>query len=93
MSDLLTIINEPQRLTHILYRSNMSYAQLVRYLDDLLEMGLAEEQIQPFRSFLITSRGQKFLGMVKKKSKILIPQVESIVRPEDLATSTKPLEQ
>ncbi len=91
MSDLLMIINEPQRLTHILYKSNMSYAQLVRYLDDLLEMELAQEQIQPFRSFIITSRGQKFLEMVKKKNRILIPEAESTVRTENLATATKPL--
>ncbi len=90
MLDLLKIINEPQRLTHILSKSNMSYAQLVRYLDDLLEMELAQEQIQPFRSFIITSRGQKFLEMVKKKSRIMIPKAESTVRTENLPTSTKP---
>ncbi len=84
------IINEPQRLTHILYKSNMSYAQIVRYLDDLLEMELAEEQIRPFRSFIITSSGQKFLKMVKKKNRILIPEAESTVRTENLATATKP---
>ena len=35
MADLLEIIQEPRRVTHILYKSNMSYVQLLKYLDNL----------------------------------------------------------
>jgi len=38
MSDLLNIIQEPRRVTHILYKSNMSYVQLLKYLDNLMQM-------------------------------------------------------
>ena len=65
MSDLLNIMQEPRRLTHILYKSNMSYVQLVKYLDDLIDMGLAEKRQEPFRSFRITSNGKLFMDLVK----------------------------
>jgi len=67
MTDLLDIIKQPQRLTHILYRSNMSYGQLVKYLNEMIQMGMAEEKSQPFRAFMITSKGKLFLDMIDKK--------------------------
>jgi len=65
MSDLLNIMQEPRRLTHILYKSNMSYVQLVKYLDNLIEMGLAEKRQEPFRAFTITTNGKLFMDLVK----------------------------
>jgi len=65
MSDLLNIMQEPRRLTHILYKSNMSYVQLVKYLDDLIDMGLAQKRQEPFRSFTITDNGKLFMDLVK----------------------------
>ena len=65
MSDLLGIMQEPRRLTHILYKSNMSYVQLVKYLDNLIEMGLAEKHQSPFRSYTITTNGKLFMELVK----------------------------
>ncbi len=65
MTDLLDIMQEPQRLTHILYKSNMSYVQLVKYLEDLMQMGLAEKAQEPYRSFRITANGKLFMNLVK----------------------------
>ncbi len=65
MSDLLNIMQEPRRLTHILYKSNMSYVQLVKYLNNLIEMGLAEKHQEPFRSYTITNNGKLFMDLVK----------------------------
>jgi len=65
MADLLGIMQEPRRLTHILYKSNMSYVQLVKYLDNLIEMGLAEKRQIPYRSFTITSNGKLFIDLIK----------------------------
>ncbi len=70
MSDLLNFIQEPQRLTYILYKSNMSYTQLVKYLDDLIRMECVEERKQPFRSFTITPRGKQFLEMITVKGEL-----------------------
>lgn len=66
MSDLLDIIQQPQRLTHILYKSNMSYGQLVKYLVDMLDHGFIEEQMEPFRAYFITSKGTQFLKIMEK---------------------------
>ncbi len=66
MTDLLQIIQQPQRLTHILYRSNMSYGQLVKYLTDMIDLDMVEEKNDPFRAFTITSKGKIFLQMITK---------------------------
>ena len=66
MGDLLDIIQEPRRVTHILYKSNMSYVQLLKYLDNLKELGLAEERTKPFRSFMITENGKTFMSLITR---------------------------
>jgi len=65
MGDLLDIMQEPRRLTHILYKSNMSYVQLVKYLNNLTEMGLAEKIAVPHRAYTITTRGKLFMDLIK----------------------------
>ncbi len=64
MADLLNIMQEPRRLTHILYKSNMSYVQLVKYLDNLMEMGLATKITEPHRAFTITDNGKVFMKII-----------------------------
>ncbi len=65
MADLLEIMQEPRRLTHILYKSNMSYVQLVKYLDNLMGMGLAKKVTIPHRAFRITDNGKIFMNIVR----------------------------
>jgi len=75
MTDLLEIVQQPQRLTHILYKSNMSYGQLSRYLDDMIEMGFLETRSKPFKSYIITDKGKQFILMLDtKKPKIDLVQ-------------------
>lgn len=69
MTDMLNIVQSPQRLTHVLYRSNMSYAQLVKYLNEMKGMGMVKEQTKPFRSFIITDKGKLFLEMIGASKK------------------------
>ena len=64
MADLLHIMQEPRRLTHILYKSNMSYVQLVKYLENLIEMGFAERRTNPHRLYSITDNGKLFMNLV-----------------------------
>ncbi len=64
ISDMLTIVQSPQKLTHVLYRSNMSYGQLVKYLTEMKELGMIKEQKLPFRTFIITEKGKQFLQMI-----------------------------
>jgi len=67
MSDLLEITTQPQRLTHILYKSNMSYGQLSKYLDEMINMGFLEIKTKPFRAFVITAKGILFSEMLSTK--------------------------
>ena len=69
ISDLLEIVHQPQRLTHILYKSNMSYGQLSKYLDDLTEMEFIEIRTEPFRCFIITAKGKQFNEMLSLKKR------------------------
>ena len=69
MSDLLEIVKQPQRLTHILYKSNMSYGQLSKYLDELTELEFLEVRTEPFRSFVITAKGKQFNDMLSLKKR------------------------
>ena len=70
MTDLLENMAEPRRLTHILYASNMSYSQLMKYLTSMKQMGLAEEQHEPFRSYRTTPEGKTFVGLIKRSEEI-----------------------
>ena len=69
MIDLLEIMQEPRRLTHILYKSNMSYVQLVKYLDNLMDMGFAKKRQSPHRAFIITDNGKLFMDLVRGNGK------------------------
>ena len=66
MTDLLENMLEARRLTHILYRSNMSYTQLVKYLNSMIDLGFIEEQTKPFRCFKIKENGKIFMDLMKK---------------------------
>lgn len=67
MTDLLSNIEEPRRVTHLLYKSNMSYTQLIKYLNVLVEMGLAQENKKPFHAYTITKNGKIFYELIKHK--------------------------
>jgi len=66
MSDLLSNIEEPRRMTHLLYKSNMSYTQLIKYLQVLVDLGLAQEHRKPFHAFTITQNGKTFYKLINK---------------------------
>jgi len=67
ISDLLEITQQPQRLTHILYKSNMSYGQLSKYLNELIDLELLEIRTEPFRAFVRTAKGKQFRDMLSHK--------------------------
>jgi len=67
ISDLLEIVQQPQRLTHILYKSNMSYGQLSKYLAELTNLEFLETKTKPFRAFVITPKGKQFHEMLSVK--------------------------
>lgn len=64
MKDLMQNMYQPTRLTHMLYKTNLSHGQLRKYLKTLVQMGLIEEIDAPFRSYGITARGRSFMQIV-----------------------------
>jgi predicted transcriptional regulator len=66
MGDLLVNTMEPKKLTHLLYGSNMSYTQLVKYLNTLIDLELIREEKKPVRTFMITDQGKSFLSIIRK---------------------------
>jgi len=73
LSDLLGNMQEPKRITHLLYASNLSYSQLSKYLKIITEMGLAIEQRKPFHSYMVTEDGKFFIQMVGKRQTVQVP--------------------
>lgn len=61
MMELLKNIDEPIKLTHVLYRTNLSYLRVRKYLDLLITMELAKEVVEEHRVFVITEKGKHFL--------------------------------
>jgi len=43
----------------------MSYTQLIKYLNVLVEMGLAQENRKPFHAFTVTQNGKTFYKLIK----------------------------
>ena len=66
MLDLLSNVIEPTRLTHILYSSNMSYTQLMKYIVLLKKYEFIEEVKEPFKAYLITREGKAFVNLMTK---------------------------
>ncbi len=78
MMDLLDNMYQPTKLTRLLYRTNLSYAQLKRYLDMLIQMGLVQEVHESCHGFLITEKGRVFLQIVapyQRKGKLSVARM------------------
>jgi len=73
LSDLLENMQEPKRVTHLLYASNLSYSQLSKYLKIITEMGLARETKKPFHSYILTEDGKFFIEMVNRRHTVQVP--------------------
>lgn len=74
LSDLLQNMREPKRITNLLYASNLSYTQLVKYLKMIQDMELAVKKPKPFVSYSITTVGEFFVETIQKRQepKILV---------------------
>ncbi len=47
----------------MLYKANINFYQLTRYLDLLTKVGMIEEVESPFKGYRITEKGQQFIKM------------------------------
>jgi predicted transcriptional regulator len=60
--NILEITMTPAKKTHILYRANINFYQLTKYLDFLLRLEMVEEIEHP-RRYRITEKGKQVLNL------------------------------
>lgn len=58
IGELLENMQEPAKLTHVLYKTNLSYIQVKRYLEMLTKMELIQKIHEPYLGFQITEKGR-----------------------------------
>jgi len=70
---LATIQNKGGKIkqTHLMYKANLSHAQMRQYLDDLLQKNMiAETKEKSYNFVLLTERGYKVLNELHNMRKI-----------------------
>lgn len=68
-ADILRAVQEDgnAKVTHILYRANLSYDRMTKYLAQLEESGLVSRSVEGDRTtFSITPKGTRFLAEFRK---------------------------
>ena len=62
---ILEIARSPVKKTHILYKANINFYQLTRYLDLLKGLDMLEEIDQPYKGYRTTEKGRQMLELFK----------------------------
>lgn len=68
-ADILRAVAEdgPVKVTHVLYKANLSHDRLTKYLQQLEESGLiSKEQDGDRTAYLITDKGTRFIAEFRK---------------------------
>ncbi len=68
VADVLGVIGEGAKKTHIMYRANLSYTLVCRYLDWVVGAGLVRAVRGSGSLYMVTAKGKKFLERYKKFS-------------------------
>lgn len=63
MINILEIVKESSKRTHILYKANINHSQLMKYLKMLQQLGMLQEKNG---EFIITDKGRIFLSLLTK---------------------------
>ncbi|MEM2923340.1 MAG: winged helix-turn-helix domain-containing protein [Candidatus Nitrosocaldus sp.] len=69
---IVEVTATPAKKTHILYKANLNFYQLNKYIDELVRLGFIKELDVPFKGYVATERGKQFLTMMKNSIKTLI---------------------
>ena len=59
VAEILEIAKAGAKKTHIMYRANLSYSLLCKYLKDIVDCGLVK--VDREESFVVAPKGEKFL--------------------------------
>ncbi len=75
MATVLETAKNPESKTHVMYRANLSFRQLERYLELLLEKGFLKASegthSRASRLFVTTDRGHSFLAAYHRLEEIV----------------------
>jgi len=67
IADILSVVREGAKKTHVMYQANLSYTLLSRYLTEVLNAGLVS--LDDEDRYRLTRRGQDFLDRFSEYSK------------------------
>ncbi|MCD6593311.1 hypothetical protein J7L00_04425 [Candidatus Bathyarchaeota archaeon] len=81
--DILKAVAEGKRKpTHIMYRANLSWTRLKKYLDFLIAQGLLKETINDSATiFSLTEKGREVIGYYRRLEGVLYSK-KPILPPE-----------
>lgn len=63
IAEILEIVRQGAKKTHIMYKANLSYKLLCKYLDDVLDCGLV--RVDGEDRYVVAPKGEKFLQRFK----------------------------
>jgi len=74
--DILKAVAEGKKKpTHIMYRANLSWTRLKKYLDFLIAQGLLQETVNESATiFSLTQKGKDVIGYYKRIEGVLYPR-------------------
>lgn len=78
MADVLSLSTAGIKKTHIMYRANLSYEQIIHYLTQLLGKGLLAQDISDGALvYRTTEKGREFLNCYSKMTDLITEKYES----------------
>ncbi|HEV8405497.1 MAG TPA: winged helix-turn-helix domain-containing protein [Nitrososphaera sp.] len=78
MADVLALSTAGIKKTHIMYRANLSYEQILYYLNQLLGKGLiAQDVADSALVYRTTEKGREFLACYSRMSDLITDSFEN----------------
>ncbi|HJS81459.1 MAG TPA: winged helix-turn-helix domain-containing protein [Nitrososphaera sp.] len=78
MADVLSLSTAGIKKTHIMYRANLSYEQIIHYLTQLLGKGLlAQDLSDGALVYRTTEKGREFLNCYSKMTDLITERYET----------------
>ena len=78
MADVLSLSTAGIKKTHIMYRANLSYEQIIHYLTQLLGKGLLAQDISDGALvYRTTEKGREFLNCYSKMTDLITEKYEN----------------
>lgn len=87
MADVLALSTSGIKKTHIMYRANLSYEQILYYLNQLLGKGLIAQDVSDGALvYRTTEKGREFLAYYSRMSDLITESYENAPKVPLLTT-------